>query len=91
MQSLIGRLATGEIDAITFTSSPQYRRLIEVADKNGLRTQLASGLAKTVVAAVGPVMAGVLQADGIRVEAIPEDSFFMKPMVTRLSEVLGKK
>jgi uroporphyrinogen-III synthase len=91
VQSLIGRLAMGEIDAITFTSSPQYRRLVEVADNNGLRAQLATGLGKTVVAAVGPVMAGVLQADGIRVEAIPEDSFFMKPMVTRLAEVFANK
>lgn len=91
VQSLIGRLAMGEIDAITFTSSPQYRRLVEVADKNGLRAQLATGLGKTVVAAVGPVMAGVLQADGVRVEAIPEDSFFMKPMVTRLAEVFAEK
>jgi uroporphyrinogen-III synthase len=91
VQSLIGRLAMGEIDAITFTSSPQYRRLVEVADNSGLRAQLATGLGKTVVAAVGPVMAGVLQADGIRVEAIPEDSFFMKPMVTRLAEVFANK
>jgi uroporphyrinogen-III synthase len=91
VQSLIGRLAMGEIDAITFTSSPQYRRLVEVAEKNGLRAQLTAGLGKTVVAAVGPVMAGVLQADGVRVEAIPEESFFMKPMVTRLAEVFATK
>jgi uroporphyrinogen-III synthase len=48
VQNLIGRLATGEIDAIAFTSSPQYRRLVEVADKNGLRAQLAAGLEKAV-------------------------------------------
>jgi uroporphyrinogen-III synthase len=91
VQSLIGRLAMGEIDAITFTSSPQYRRLVEVADKNGLRAQLATGLGKTVVAAVGPVVAEAMRRDGVRVDMMPEESFFMKPMVTRLAEFLSKK
>jgi uroporphyrinogen-III synthase len=88
---LIARLAADEIDAITFTSSPQYRRLIEVADKQGLRAQLADGLNKTVVAAVGPVVAEALRENGVRVDLMPEESFFMKPMVTKLTEVLTAK
>lgn len=91
VETLIARLAAGEIDAITFTSSPQYRRLIEVADKKGLREQLSAGLEKTVVAAVGPVAAEAMQRDGVRVDMIPDDSFFMKPMVTKLVEVLKAK
>lgn len=87
--ALIMRLAAGEIDAITFTSSPQYRRLVEVAEQKGLREQLSAGLKKTVVAAVGPVAAETMQRDGVHVDMIPEESFFMKPMVTRLAEVLG--
>jgi uroporphyrinogen-III synthase len=89
--SLILRLAAGEIDAITFTSSPQYRRLVEVADKKDLRKQLSDGLEKTLVAAVGPVAAEGLRQDGVRVDMIPEERFFMKPMVTRLTEVLAEK
>jgi uroporphyrinogen-III synthase len=85
VQSLIGRLAAGEIDAITFTSSPQYRRLVEVAEKNGLREQLSAGLKKTVVAAVGPVVAETIREDGVRVDLMPEESFFMKPMVSKLA------
>lgn len=91
VEGLIARLAAGEIDAISFTSTPQYRRLVEVADKKGLRAELAAGLARTVVAAVGPVTAEAMRQDGVRVDMIPEDSFFMKPMVTKLSEVLVKK
>jgi uroporphyrinogen-III synthase len=91
VETLIARLAAGEIDAITFTSSPQYRRLVEVADKKGLREQLSAGLGKTVVAAVGPVAAEAMQRDGVRVDMMPDDSFFMKPMVTKLSEVFSNK
>lgn len=91
VESLIAGLGSGAIDAIAFTSSPQYRRLVEVADKKGLREQLSKGLAKTVVAAVGPVAAEIMRQDGVRVDMIPEESFFMKPMVTRLSEVLSAK
>jgi uroporphyrinogen-III synthase len=87
--ALIDQLAAGEIDAITFTSSPQYRRLAEVADKTDRQTQLTQGLASTVVAAVGPVVAEELRSAGVRVDLMPEDSFFMKPMVTRLIEVLN--
>lgn len=91
VENLIARLAAGEIDAIAFTSSPQYRRLVEVADKKGLREQLSAGLERTLVAAVGPVAAEGLRRDGVRVDMMPEESFFMKPMVTRLSEVLSAK
>jgi uroporphyrinogen-III synthase len=88
---LILSLAAGEIDAITFTSSPQYRRLAEVADKKGLGKQLSDGLQKTLVAAVGPVAAESMRREGVRVDMIPEESFFMKPMVTKLCEVLAAK
>jgi uroporphyrinogen-III synthase len=91
VEALIARLAAGEIDAIAFTSSPQYRRLVEVAEEQGLREQLSAGLARTLVAAVGPVAAEAMAKDGVRVDMIPEDSFFMKPMVTRLSEILNEK
>lgn len=88
---LITRLAAGEIDAIAFTSQPQYKRLQEVARKLGKESQLKAGLEKIVVAAVGPIVAGVLESDGVRVDMMPESSYFMKPMVARLSEILGKK
>lgn len=91
VENLIMRLAAGEIDAITFTSSPQYRRLAEVADKKGLGKQLSDGLKKTLVAAIGPVAAEAMRREGVRVDMIPEESFFMKPMVTKLSEILSGK
>jgi uroporphyrinogen-III synthase len=90
VSTLIDRLAAREIDAIAFTSSPQYRRLAEVAEKAGKRAQLTRGLASTVVAAVGPIVAEELRAAGVRVDLMPDDSFFMKPMVTKLAEALAE-
>lgn len=86
---LIDRLAADEIDAIAFTSQPQYKRLQDVARKLGKETELKAGLEKTLVAAVGPVIAGALEAGGVKVDMMPESSYFMKPMVSRLSEILG--
>lgn len=84
VKELIDRLATGEIDAITFTSQPQLRRLQSVAGKAGLEDKLHDGLERTVVAAIGPVMANALEAAGVRVDMIPDTNYFMKPMVSGL-------
>ncbi|HEY3486464.1 MAG TPA: uroporphyrinogen-III synthase, partial [Gammaproteobacteria bacterium] len=89
VEDMIKLLIAGEIDAIAFTSSSQYQRLAEVAAKTGLREQLLLGLGKTIVAAVGPVVAATIQADGVRVDMMPEESFFMKPMVSKLSGIFS--
>ncbi|HEX7027342.1 MAG TPA: uroporphyrinogen-III synthase [Gammaproteobacteria bacterium] len=88
---LIASLAAGEIDAIAFTSQPQYRRLQEVAIKLGKEAELKTGLEKTTVAAVGPVMAGALEAAGVRVDMVPDTNYFMKPMVSGLEALFAGK
>ena len=82
--ALIGALDEGRVDAILFTSQPQYRRLREVAQASGLLDALERGMARTRVAAVGPVVAGDLGRLGVRVDVMPSDSFFMKPLVSEL-------
>jgi uroporphyrinogen-III synthase len=85
----IETLATGGVDAVAFTSSPQVARLVEVAAARGLQGQLADGLARTRVAAVGPVVAAALRDIGARVDIQPSGSFFMKPLVNALAAALG--
>lgn len=85
---LIQKLAGGGIDALLFTSQPQYKRLASVAKKTGLEDLLAMGLEVTIVGAIGPVMADYLRAEGVRVDFMPESSFFMKPFVTALGALL---
>ena len=82
--ALIRALDQGHIDAMVFTSQPQSRRLRDVAQSHGLSEALVRGLARTRVAAIGPVAADDLTRQGIRVDIMPADSFFMKPLVTEL-------
>ncbi len=85
---LIYQLGEGAIDALLFTSQPQYKRLASVAQKTGLEALLAAGLGVTVVGAIGPVMADYLKDAGVRVDFMPEGAFFMKPFVSALGILL---
>ena len=81
---LLHSLVRGAVTMMTFTSQPQYTRLVEVARRHGIEDVLQAGLARVAVAAVGPVVGDQLSAAGIRVSVMPESQFFMKPMVTEL-------
>lgn len=87
--ALIDRLARGDIDAIAFTSSPQVRRLFSVARKRDQQAQLLRALADMTVAAVGPLVADALREREVRVDLMPESSYFMKPLVRKLVERFG--
>jgi uroporphyrinogen-III synthase len=86
---LIERLAGGDVDVIAFTSGPQVRRLIAVAEAGGAMARLREGLARTKVAAIGPVVAEALEKFGIATEIMPQESFFMKPLVNAMTEAFG--
>jgi uroporphyrinogen-III synthase len=88
---LIEKLDGGAIDAIAFTSQSQVERLLKLAHDRGLEKQLATGLKKTFVAAIGPVVAATLRAAGVTVDAMPDDAYFMKPLVTALAERLPEQ
>jgi uroporphyrinogen-III synthase len=87
--ALIGEIEAGRVDAIAFTSKSQVQRLLELAEKRRLEAALRSGLARTKVAVIGPVVAAELESLGIRVDAMPEDSYSMKPLVTSVCELVG--
>lgn len=87
--ALIGELAAGRVDAIAFTSKAQVQRLLELAQKRGLEATLRSGLERTKVAAIGPVVAAELASARIRVDTSPKESYSMKPLVTSVCELLG--
>lgn len=89
--SLIAQLAEGGIDVIAFTSMQQLTRLRDVAERHQLRTTLMAGLARTQVAAVGPVVAEALRDLGVVVDMMPEESYFMKPLVNAMAAALNPK
>jgi uroporphyrinogen-III synthase len=85
VMNLLTRLQAEEIDAIAFTSTPQVERLFAVAPA----PTIINALARTVVAAVGPVVAETLQRHGVQARVMPEESFFLKPLTSVLEEALG--
>jgi uroporphyrinogen-III synthase len=82
--ALIDALAAGGVDVIAFTSSPQVRRLFAVAEATSRTETLRAGLRATVIAAVGPVVAGELRRHGLGAEITPAGTFFMKPLVSAI-------
>ncbi|HEY5208113.1 MAG TPA: uroporphyrinogen-III synthase [Stellaceae bacterium] len=86
---LIDRLADGAVDAIAFTSGPQVRRLIAVAEAAGKTPSLRAGLRRTRVAAIGPIVTAALQGFGVEAIIAPQDNFLMKPLVNALTDALG--
>jgi uroporphyrinogen-III synthase len=66
-------------------------RLLDVAQERDLASKLHAGLSRTRVAAVGPVVSAELAAAGFRVDAMPAESYTMKPLVTSLCELLGPR
>lgn len=86
---LVNALVAGGVDAIAFTSSPQLARLLKVARNENREDALKDALNRTVVAAVGPVMAGALEREGVAVTLMPEGTWFMKPLVRQLVKRLA--
>ncbi len=84
VRDLIRQLIAGDLDAICFTSTPQVTRLFSVARQMEQLPALQQALAATVVAAVGPVVADDLKARQVRVDIMPTQSWFMKPLVQGL-------
>jgi uroporphyrinogen-III synthase len=79
-------LAAGRIGMIAFTSSPQIERLFAVAREFGLMLELTQGLARTPIAAIGPVMESALAAHGLSSAIRPAASFHLKPMVNAICD-----
>ncbi len=87
VRALLDQLAAGVVDAIAFTSTPQVTRLFAVADA----ATVQAALSKTLVAAVGPVVAETLASRGIQAQITPTESFFLKPLTTALEARLSVK
>lgn len=85
---LIVHLEGGTVDVLVFTSSSQVDRLYEVAQGHNLLESLRRGLARTRIAAVGPVLAEHLRQQGAKVDICPEQGFVMKNLVQHIKRAL---
>ena len=86
VRTLINQMSSGEVDIIAFTSMAQVERLFKV----GTPATLTAAFARVQVAAVGPVVRDALARHGVAINCMPEDSFFMKPLVTAMSGVMSE-
>lgn len=88
---LIDQLHGGGIDAVAFTSAGQVDRLFRVAERADRVAALQAGLARCVLAAVGPVVADALTRRNLHVAAQPAGSYFLKPLTQALVETLSRR
>jgi uroporphyrinogen-III synthase len=83
--NLVEDIRLGNIDAITFTSPPSVRGLLNFAMRHKLWEDLQNSLNSiTIVVAVGPSTARELDKNGVVVDVVPE-VFKMKPMIDALA------
>lgn len=82
--ALIERMHRGDIDAIAFTSMQQVQRLFRVAKAKQREEMLGEALRRTMVAAIGPMVADVLVARGVQPQVIPLESYYLKPLTQAL-------
>lgn len=85
---LIRAMADGSVDLIAFTSTPQIRRLRDVARRLDLEAQLGEALRTTRIAAIGPVTAEAVEQLGARVSVAPQSKFHLKPFVAEIVSLL---
>lgn len=88
--TLIERMRQGGIDAIAFTSLQQVERLFRVAEAKQRGSELQKALARVVVAAVEPLVVDALAAHDVRVQVIPAESYYLKPLMTALIGALAR-
>jgi uroporphyrinogen-III synthase len=88
--ALTDEIAAGRVDAVAFTSASQVGRLFEIANEANEETRLRAALARTTVAAVGPVVAEELRRRGVAVAIMPRETFFMKPLVSAIAAFLSR-
>ena len=82
--SLIRQMDEGTVDMIAITSVAQVNHLFDVAQAHDLADVLTSGLAKTAIAAVGPVAREGLEERGHPPTIMAPEPFALKSLVRRI-------
>ncbi len=72
LEANVRAIAAGEIDVAMFTSAHQVVNMLRVAEQLQLGDKLRVGLARTVVASIGPTTSETLDEFGIAVDIEPE-------------------
>jgi len=85
---LIDALEQNRIDAVAFTSASQAYNLFAVAQQAGREESLQKGLARTIIASIGPVCTAALKKLGVKVD-IESSPPKLGPFVNALNDALS--
>jgi uroporphyrinogen-III synthase len=90
IHSAIERIVAGDADVALFTSGIQLTHLLQIAEERGQAAGLRAGLAKLVIASVGPLMTETLVAAGLPPDIEPEHPKLGHLMVALGAQARGK-
>jgi len=88
------KLALGEIDVVLFTASIQVENLFRVAEEIGLAEAARRGMARAVVASIGPTTSETLREMNLPVDfepSHPKMGFLLSEVATAAAGILKSK
>ncbi len=94
LRAAIRSLADGKIDVVFFTTSVQAVHLFQVAAAMNLEKEMRIGLARAMVASIGPTTSEELSRQRIRVDfepSHPKMGFLVKEAAERATEFIRRK
>jgi uroporphyrinogen-III synthase len=90
----IRALAAGKIDVVLLTTATQVVHLLQVADTMQMADAVRAGLARSVVASIGPTTSEELRHQGIGIDmepSHPKMGFLVREAAERARELLNAK
>ena len=94
LQAAIAAIAEGAVDVVLFTTSVQAVHLFQVAAEMKLEGPMRNGLARAIVASIGPTTSEELQRRGIRADlepSHPKMGYLVKEASEQATELLRRK
>ncbi|MEX0381883.1 uroporphyrinogen-III synthase [Spiribacter sp. 1M153] len=88
-KALVGRIISGEVDAIIFSTKRQADVLMQISQAQGAEQSLRDALAAMTVGAMGPVVENKLRSLAIHVDAAPAGRYFMRPLTDALARAMA--
>ena len=94
LHEAVRRLAMSEVDVVLFATSMQAVHLMQIAAQEGAQDAVREGLARAVVASVGPTTSGTLADYSIRVDlepSHPKMGFLINETAAKAAQILAAR
>jgi len=94
LRQAVCALMAGEVDVVLFTNAVQVEHVLQIAEQNNGAARLRQAMSRTVVSAIGPIVAERLRAHGLPVDFEPSHAkmgIHVKETGERAAELLARK